>query len=132
MDETIKALVKGYMEKAENRLKAAESLFELGYYDDVVSRAYYAVFHAVQALFLTEGEKAETHKGVLTLFSLLFIKTWRFRKEFGKYLSNLKDDRESGDYKVFSYIDEETAKNALVEAREFLDETKVYLSRSGI
>ena len=75
MDETIKALVKGYMEKAENRLKAAESLFELGYYDDVVSRAYYAVFHAVQALFLTEGEKAETHKGVLTLFSLLFIKT---------------------------------------------------------
>jgi len=132
LDETIKALVKGYMEKAENRLKAAESLFELGYYDDVVSRAYYAVFHAVQALLLTEGEKAETHKGVLTLFSLLFIKTGRFRKEFGKYLSNLKDDRESGDYEVFSYIDEETAKNALVEAREFLDETELYLSRLGI
>ena len=132
MDETIKALVKGYMEKAENRLKAAESLFELGYYDDVVSRAYYAVFHAVQALLLTEGEKAETHKEVLTLFSLLFIKTGRFRKEFGKYLSNLKDDRESGDYEVFSYIDEETAKNALVEAREFLDETELYLSRLGI
>jgi len=132
LDETIKALVKGYMEKAENRLKAAESLFELGYYDDVVSRAYYAVFHAVQALLLTEGEKAETHKEVLTLFSLLFIKTGRFRKEFGKYLSNLKDDRESGDYEVFSYIDEETAKNALVEAREFLDETELYLSRLGI
>jgi uncharacterized protein (UPF0332 family) len=50
---------------------------------------------------LTEGEKTETHKGVVTLFGLLFVKTGKFSKELGKYLSNLKDDRESVDYEVF-------------------------------
>jgi len=81
---------------------------------------------------LTEGEKTETHKGVVTLFGLLFVKTGKFSKELGKYLSNLKDDRESGDYEVFSFIDEETAKTALDEADKFLTETKSYLGKIGI
>lgn len=105
MDKTVENLIKSYIEKAEKRLEVAESLFNLNYYEDAVSRAYYAVFHAVQALLLSEGEKVETHKEAITLFGLLFIKTGRFRKELGRYLSNLKDDRESGDYEVFSYID---------------------------
>lgn len=82
------------MDKAEAKLKVAKKLLSSGDYDDAVSRAYYAVFHAAQALLLTEGEKAETHKGVVTLFGLLFIKTGKFKKDLGKYLANLKDERE--------------------------------------
>ena len=47
--------------------------------------------------------------------------------DLGKYLANLKDERESGDYEVFSYIDRETAGAAIEEAKEFIRETKVYL-----
>jgi uncharacterized protein (UPF0332 family) len=110
----------------------AKKLFNSKDYEDSVSRAYYAVFHASQALLLTEGQKAETHKGVVTLFGLLFVKTGKFSKELGKYLSNLKDDRESGDYELFSFIDEETAKVALEEAEKFLKEVKTYLQKTGI
>ena len=49
----------------------------------------------------------------------------------GKYLANLKDDRESGDYEVFSYIDKETAEAAITEAKEFLRESKLYLEKLG-
>jgi len=127
LDLVAKELIKGYLEKAERKLKVAEKLLRSDDYEDAVSRAYYAVFHAVQALLLTEGERAGTHKGVVTLFGLLFVKTGKFKKDLGKYLANLKDERESGDYEVFSYIDRETAETAIEEAKEFIRETQAYL-----
>lgn len=127
MDLATKELIKGYLEKAEKKLKVAEKLLRSDDYEDAVSRAYYAVFHAAQALLLTEGERAETHKGIVTLFGLLFVKTGKFKKDLGKYLANLKDERESGDYEVFSYIDRETAETAIEEAKEFIQETQAYL-----
>ncbi|OGW41352.1 MAG: hypothetical protein A2Y97_08310 [Nitrospirae bacterium RBG_13_39_12] len=124
-------LINGYLEKAEKKLEVAKRLLASGDYEDAISRAYYAVYHATQALLLTEGQHAETHKGVVTLFGLLFVKTGKFSKNFGKYLANLKDDRESGDYEVFTYIDEETAQAAMNEATEFIAEAKHYLEKSG-
>lgn len=132
MDATTKALIVGYIQKANKKLEVAEKLLKSGDYEDAVSRAYYAVFHATQALLLTEGERAETHKGIVTLFGLLFVKTGKFSKNIGKYLANLKDDRESGDYEVFSYVDKETAEMAISESKEFLKETKLYLEGLGV
>ncbi|WP_420266093.1 HEPN domain-containing protein [Candidatus Magnetominusculus dajiuhuensis] len=132
MNYTDRELIKGYVQKAGKKLEVAKRLFANGDYEDSVSRAYYAVYHAAQGLLLTEGERASTHKGVLTLFSLLFVKTGRFKKNLGKYLSNLKDDRENGDYEIFSFIDEETAETALNEAEEFIKETIAYLQKSAL
>ena len=132
MEAATKALIDGYLQKAEKKLEVAGKLFNSGDYDDAVSRAYYAAFHTAQALLLSEGETAESHKGVVTLFGLLFVKTGKFSRNLGKYLANLKDDRESGDYEVFSYIDKETAETAMYEAREFIKEAKLYLQRQGL
>lgn len=132
MEATTKKIIKGYLEKAGKKLEVAEKLFNSADYEDSVSRAYYAVFHATQALLLTEGEKAETHKGVVTLFSLLFVKTGKFRKDLLKYLANLKDERENGDYEIFSYTDKDTATTAIAEAREFLKESRSYLKTIGL
>jgi len=132
LEAATKELIKGYLQKAEKKLEVAEKLLGSGDYEDAVSRAYYAVFHTTQALLLTEGAKAETHKGAVTLFGLLFVKTGRFKRELGKYLANLKDERESGDYEVFSYIDRETAEGAIVEAKEFIREGKAYLKNIGL
>lgn len=129
MKSAVKELVKGYIQKAEGKLGVARRLFASGDYEDAVSRAYYAIYHATQALLLTEGQRAETHRGVITLFGLLFVKTGKFNKNLGKFLANLKDDRESGDYEIFSYIEKETAETALKEAEEFLKESKIYLKR---
>jgi len=132
LKDTLRELLKGYIEKAQKKLAVADKLLQSGDYDDAVSRAYYAAFHAAQALLLSEGEKAETHKGVVTLFGLFFVKTEKFSKKFGKFLANLKDDRESGDYEVFSYIDRESAEVALSEAREFVRESEAYLKSRGL
>ncbi len=57
------------------------------------------------------------------------MKTGRFDRNLGKYLVNLKDDREIVDYEVFSYIDRETAEASIKEAKEFLKEGKAYLEK---
>jgi uncharacterized protein (UPF0332 family) len=129
LEAAAKAIIVGYMQKAEKKLKVAKKLLKSHDYEDSVSRAYYAVYHAAQALLLTEGEKAETHKGVVTLFGLLFVKTGKFSKNIGKYIANLKDDRESGDYEIFSYVDSESAKTAVSEAGEFLKAAREYLQK---
>lgn len=132
MDKSTRALIDGYLQKAEKKLEVAQKLFVSGEHEDAVSRAYYAAFHAAQAMLLTEKYSAETHKGVVTLFGLLFVKTGKFNKQIGKYPANLKDDRENVDYEVFSYVDEETARTAMNEAQEFLNETKRCLREAGL
>ena len=127
MDKGTSALLKGYLEKSKDKLHVAEKLLQDGSFEDAASRAYYSAFHAVQAILLTEGLSAVTHQGLVNLFGLHLIKTGKFDKKFGKYLVNLKDDREAGDYEVYSAIDRETAANAVREAGEFLTAAEAYL-----
>jgi len=130
LDKKTLSLLKGYLEKADQKLHAAEVLLKDGSYEDAVSRAYYATFHAAQAVLLTEGLTADTHHGLVNLFGLHFVRTGRFDKRFGKFLANLKDDRESGDYEIYSAIDEETARLAVEESREFLGEVRRHLQKT--
>ena len=43
------------MTKSKDTLKIAKQLYEQDYYGDSISRAYYAVFHSLQAILLTIG-----------------------------------------------------------------------------
>ncbi len=65
----------GFLEKAEQKLRAAEELLKVAAYEDAVSRAYYCAFHAAQAVLLAEGLSARTHQGVVNLFGLHIVKT---------------------------------------------------------
>lgn len=127
MDRGQKQIIKGYIEAAKDKIESAEILLRHKKYNDAVSRAYYAVFHCAQALLLSIKMKAESHTGVRQLFGLYFIKEGRFDKKFGRYLKNLKDERENGDYGIFTLIEEEDAKKAIEEANEFVTETERYL-----
>lgn len=127
MDKKTGVLLQGYLEKSRSKLQVAQKLLKEGDLDDAVSRAYYCAFHASQAVLLTEGLSAETHQGLVSLFGLHLVKTGKFEKKFGKFLANLKDDRESGDYEVYSAIDRETAECAVREAMEFLQAAEAYL-----
>ncbi len=132
MDKKTISLLKGYTEKAKEKLRSAETLLKNDGYDDAVSRAYYCAFHAAQAILLTEGLSTETHQGVVNLFGLHFVKTGKFERRFGKMLANLKDDRENGDYEIYSAIDKESAEQSVQEAREFLKEAERYLADYGV
>ena len=121
--------MRGYLDKADDKLKVAKSLLSLGDYEDAVSRAYYAAFHSAQAVLLTEGLDASTHQGLINLFGLHFVKTGKLDKKFGRLLAELKDDRERSDYEIYSTIDKAAAAQAVKEAEEFLKGIRKYLNK---
>ncbi len=61
MDKAQVELLRGYLEKGRGKLRVARDLVQRGEWDDAVSRAYYAAFHAARAALLTEGQRGETH-----------------------------------------------------------------------
>ena len=132
MDKAIQEEIQAYLRKSERRLKVAKHLHEQEEYEDAVSRAYYSIYHAAQAALLTEGLRADTHRGLAMLFGLHLVESGKVDKKFAKYIRNVRDDRETSDYEVYSGIDRETSETALREATEFFHAMKAFVSPNAV
>jgi len=86
------------IEKSKRALCAAEQHLIHRDADFASSKAYYAVFHLMQAVLLTKGRTYSKHAGVASGFSENFIKTGVFPLAFGEAIQRLRKDRELGDY----------------------------------
>lgn len=115
------------IEKSREKLDAARTLLREGFIDDAISRAYYSMFHAASAVLLSEAITVESHSALKTMFGLHLIKTGKIEKKYGQWLNKLKDERENGDYDIFTSFELEDAKNGVNEAEEFLEEMRKYL-----
>ena len=114
-----------HIKEAENKLAAAKSLFENGFYKDSVSRAYYSMYHAARALLLIKGISPKTHGGVIAKFGLEFVKKDLIEKYYSKALAKGKDVREIADYDVIVEITEEEVESVIEDAEKFLERIKV-------
>ena len=95
--------------KSQRSLKAARQHLQDKDFDFTVSRAYYAVFYLMEAVLLVKELSGSTHSGIIRLFNEHFIKTSVFPKEFGKLISRLFRERQTGDYSFGEEISEEVA-----------------------
>lgn len=130
MSDAPRQLLAGLMAKSRSKLAVAFRLHASGDHEDAVSRAYYAAFHAAQAMLLSTGERADTHRGVLTLFGMKFVKTGMVDRRFGRMLADLKENRNSSDYEAFFLADEATSATAIKNAADFLDMAERHLAAS--
>ena len=124
-------MIVGQIEKAREKLDAARVLARDHFADDAISRAYYSMFHAASAVLLSLGITVDSHSALKTMFSLHLVKTGKIDARFGKWLSRLKDDRENGDYDIFTDFGPEEAKEAIGHAYGFLSEMKRYLRETA-
>ena len=88
------------LEKAEQSLEAARLLARKDYPDFAVSRAYYAMFYAAQALLLSKGLSFSKHSAVIAAFGQHFAKPGHLPAEFHRYLIEAHDSRNVGDYDI--------------------------------
>lgn len=114
-------------EKAKRFLRSAEVLLIDGDYDSCVSRCYYAMFFLAEAILLTKGLKASSHKGVISIFGEHFIKTGILGKELGRALNDTYDSRQIGDYAIGFMITKDEAESRLEKARNFVTEVEQHL-----
>ena len=118
------------IERAERYLKSAELLMNDGDFESTVSRTYYAMFYAVQALLLTKSLSFSSHKGVITMFGEHFIKTGIFSKDMGREINRAFAKRQLGDYTHAFIISGDEAKQILENGKDFVVEISRYLKEN--
>jgi len=113
--------------KARDKVTVAKINFENGKYDDTVSRAYYAVFHAISAALFSKGLTYSTHAQTLGGFNREFVKAGIFPHVFSKMIKRMFNERQIGDYDFESWIDEQTARESIENAELIITEIERYL-----
>lgn len=120
-DKDRDSLVAYRLERALSTLSEADFNANGGYYNTAVNRLYYAACYAAIALMLEYGLDAVTHKGVKTMLSLHFIRTGKLGEEYGRIMTTLYENRQSGDYEDFVYCDSTTYSYLRPQAQFFIN-----------
>lgn len=131
MDEGLKAQLQPMLQKAWRSIAAARKHVEEGDYDFASSRAYYAVFYALEAVLLTRGLTFSKHSAVIAAFNQHFVKTAVFPQEFSKFISRLFREREAGDYEFDLSIQAGEAEEDIRIAGQVLEAIVAYLTQEG-
>ncbi|MEW6041087.1 MAG: HEPN domain-containing protein [Elusimicrobiota bacterium] len=129
MEEKLFGQIKAMINKSQRSLEDAKILFKEKRYESSSSRAYYSIFHIMQAVLLTKGLSFSKHSGVISGFSQHFIKTDIFPKEFAEIIDKLREDRENGDYDYEIIIDEKTAEEDIKNAEKIISVTTGYINK---
>ena len=102
-------------------LEIAALLLDREHYRTCLSRSYYSIYYATQALLLSQNLDASTHKGTIRLFGQYFVKTGQFSSEFAKILSDAYELRQLSDYDA-------DFTGTLAEAERILEQAKTFVA----
>jgi uncharacterized protein (UPF0332 family) len=86
------------LEKAARSVHAATTLLDEGDADFAVSRAYYGMFYAAEAVLLSKGLRFQRHGSVHAAFGEHFVKTGLLNTKLHRWLLDAFDQRILGDY----------------------------------
>jgi uncharacterized protein (UPF0332 family) len=115
------------MDEWNRALRCATSagmLLRAGDPDSCASRAYYAVFHGVTALFLLEGQEFGKHEAVESAVHRDLVRSRRVPHAFGASYTRLRELRMLGDYGVDVHVSAQDAEDALERMRALLEELR--------
>lgn len=105
---------------ADEEFRAAAGLLDAGLYRIALTRAYFAVFHALRARLFAAGLEPRTHSGTIHLFNAHFVKTGLFEPSTSRLVSRLQKFREEADYSRAFVIDETGAREEIEAARRLV------------
>jgi len=98
--------------------------------DFAVSRAYYGMFYAAQAVLLSKRLQYRKHSAVIASFNKEFVKTGIFPKEMSRMLDKAFDFRKQGDYSIIP-VEPEQAESVIAGAEQFVDTIREFLKKEG-
>ena len=125
--EALQKQLKAMIQKSERSLRAAKEHLQKEDPDFASSKAYYSIFHLMQAALLTKNRTYSKHAGVISGFSQEFIKTGIFPVQFSESIQRLRKDRELGDYGYQLNVTLEEASQDVASADEIAASIRKYL-----
>lgn len=119
------------LEKAAKTWGQMEVQVNNGVWEMAANRLYYALFHAVSALLISDQHEVGTHRGAVNQFSLYYIKPGIFTKDDGRMYSNLQKLREDGDYNCYIDVEQADVEPYIEPTRQLIDKIRQYISDKG-
>ena len=111
-EEERSTLVNLYLSKSDETLNDARLTRDQGRWNASANRLYYALFHAITALFVSDGIPVHSHNGMKIKFGKEYVLTGLATDDEGKLLSKMETMRERADYDATF-----TATQALIDER---------------
>ena len=108
------------IQKSLKELESAELLIQHDSFNAAVSRTYYAMFYAVQVLFVDNGITTSSHSGTISTFSKKFISTSILPKSLGRTLNKVYEMRQSSDYNFTDFVTSDKAIEILNSGKDFV------------
>ncbi|EKU97802.1 hypothetical protein Lepto7375DRAFT_7047 [Leptolyngbya sp. PCC 7375] len=119
--------VSNYLLRATEELETSRLLLENKRYRVCISRCYYAMYYATQALLASKNISSRTHKGVIQQFSQHFIKSEDLPTDMVKDLSNTYDLRQLSDYEETALLTYQQAQSTLAASTQFVERVRLFL-----
>ena len=116
------------LEKANESLQAAKSLFDDGHYGFSASRSYYTMFYAAEAVLLHRDLQFSKHSAILSAFNKEFVKEGIFPASIFKSLQKGFELREEGDYGLIP-VEKEEGERIIEETQVFLQTMRDFLRK---
>ena len=123
-----KELIILQLEKVDKVLGELDVLIRSQLWSLVANRLYYALFHAVSAMFLTDCLEVGTHRGATGKFLLYYVKTGIFPPEEGHLLDLLQRLRDDGDYNCYIDVTQSDIEGHIEPTLALIAKIKNYIS----
>ena len=129
MDEATKETITFYLEQAHHNLQAVHALQEDDFLDIVLSRAYYACFHALTAALYAVKVVRGKHSGVQAALSEFLVKPRLIEEEYREIYQELFKYRQTSDHEPDSWPEPEETRRFLADAEWFVARMEAFLPR---
>ena len=127
--EDKEVITKLHLEKAHVCLVDGEQLLAMDSISAAANRFYYAVFHAIHALFVANGIISKSHHGTNAQFHQHFIKTGVIDPKFGHFIAVMENMREKADYDVIYDVSREDLEALKPLTYELVEQIEHILSK---
>ena len=125
---TKKDLVLYRIQSAKSDLKSSKILLDAEEYKAANNRAYYAIFHAINAVHALNEKAYKRHKDAVANFNKDYVKTEIFPREIGRKIGEAEEIRHASDYDDFYIASKEETERQVAVAAEFIQMVEKYCS----
>ena len=122
-------LCKYRLEVSHRDVESAKVLLEIEDYRGANNRAYYAIFHSINAIHALDGMSYKKHKDAIANFNKNYIKTEIFAREWGRKINEAEQIRHASDYDDFYIASKQESASQVELAEELLKLIEDYCNK---
>ena len=115
------------LDTARDDLRSAKILLNAEEYRGANNRAYYAIFHAINAVHALGGKSYKRHKDAIANFNKEYVKTEIFPRDIGRSIVEAEEIRHASDYDTFYIASKEVTEQQIETAKRILSLAEAYL-----